>query len=100
MPFNDPPWHPMTDAVDLKHIGKLAEEASELARICARIMIQGIDESDPSTGESNRLLIMNELADVFANADLCITRFKLSRKYMNCRMEVKQTNLRSWHDAA
>ena len=61
------PWHPMSDAVDLKHLGKLAEELSEAGAAVARCIIQGIDEKEPVTGKINREWLQDELADVIAN---------------------------------
>lgn len=71
------PWHPMSDAVDLKHLGKLAEELSEAGAAVARCIIQGIDEAEPVTGKINRQWLQDELADVQANIGLVIERFKL-----------------------
>lgn len=48
------PWHPMTDAINLAHLGKLAEELNECGAAVARCIIQGIDGSEPVTGKPNR----------------------------------------------
>lgn len=48
------PWRPISNPVDLMHLGKLIEETTECATAAARCMIQGMDEAEPSTGEVNR----------------------------------------------
>lgn len=58
------PWNPMTKAIDLKHLGKLGEEAGELSAIVCRCIIQGINEYEPVTGKSNREALEDEIADV------------------------------------
>jgi hypothetical protein len=75
------PWHPIDDKVDLKHLGKLGEELSELAAAsskCAtavcRCIIQGVDEAEPVTGKVNREWLEDEIADVQANMDLVFAR--------------------------
>lgn len=47
-------------------LGKMAEECCELAGICVRIMIQGIDECEPETKVPNRLALRKEMSDVIA----------------------------------
>lgn len=60
------PWMPEPHTVLHQALGKLAEEAAELAKIAVRCTIQGLDEQDPGTGEWNRRALCNELSDVFA----------------------------------
>lgn len=90
-------WIPMTDPVDLAHIGKLGEEAAELSKICHRISIQGIAGIDPSTHLFNRMILQDEIADVFANAGLCISRFKLDVDEISKRERLKKAMKREWH---
>lgn len=94
------PWHPITDAVDLKHLGKLAEEANELGSAIARCIIQGVDECEPVTGKSNRAWLQDEIADVQANLDLVIERFGLDEEAMEARAAKKRGHLKQWHDLA
>lgn len=98
MPFNCPPWHPMSNPVDLKHLGKLAEELGELQAAVARCMIQGIDEVEPVTGKPNRKWIEEEVADVLANITLVEMRFKLNID--DQRIARKIMNLQDWHKDA
>lgn len=91
-------WIPMSDPIDLAHIGKLSEEAAELARICARIIIQGLHSSDPISGKHNIDELQNEIADVYAMAGLCIARFKLNVDQIELRERHKKMMKRTWHD--
>lgn len=91
-------WIPMTEPINMAHIGKLGEEASELARICCRIMIQGIDGIDPDTDNVNRYALADEIADVYAMAGLCIGRFKLDIDEISTRERRKKTMKRTWFD--
>ena len=92
------PWHPMTDAVDLKHLGKLAEECGELSSAIARCVIQGIDEREPVTGKVNREWLEDEIADVLASIELVGIRFKLDDDRILERTERKTAQLKQWHD--
>ena len=94
------PWHPITDAVDLKHLGKFAEELGECTAAVSRCIIQGVDECEPVTGKSNHEWLEDEIADVIANAELVIQRFALDRKRMTDRSVKKMRHLKQWHDLA
>lgn len=97
---NPSPWHPMTDPVDLKHLGKLAEELAEAGSAVARCIIQGIDEKEPSTGKLNRQWLQDELADVLCNIWLVVDRFGLDNDAMNARTAKKAQHLKQWHKMA
>lgn len=92
------PWRPMTDPLDLKHMGKLAEEVNELGAATARCLIQGIDEAEPTTGKINRRWLEEEMADVYANMYLVANRFGLDGKFIEQRMSDKIGRLRTWHE--
>lgn len=92
------PWHPMTKAIDLKHLGKLAEEAGELVAAASRCIIQGIDEKEPDTGKLNRVWLEQEIADVLANCMLVRTHFQLDVDRINERTLAKMGKLRVWHN--
>ncbi len=94
------PWHPMTDAVDLKTIGKLSEELGELSAIVGRCIIQGVDEAEPVTGVVNRIALENEIADVVGNIELVIKRFKLDDERIAERALKKIEQLVIWHNMA
>lgn len=96
--MTDPsPWTPMTNLIDLKHLGKLGEECNECGAAVSRCIIQGIDEAEPSTGEINKHWLTKEIADVLANAELCIERFGLDMQFIHDRKLFKQDHLRRWH---
>lgn len=91
------PWRPMSKPIDVKHLGKLAEELAEAGSAVARCLIQGIDEAEPITSKLNRAWLEDELADVLANIDLVSIHFNLDTKRMQDRAERKKTHLRGWH---
>lgn len=94
------PWHPITDTVDLKHLGKLGEEAGELGSAVSRCVIQGLDEAEPVTGKVNRQWLEDEIADVRAGSELAIERFGLDEDRIRARAERKKAHLRQWHALA
>jgi NTP pyrophosphatase (non-canonical NTP hydrolase) len=94
------PWHPITDAVDLKHLGKLGEELGECSAAVSRVIIQGLDEKEPVTGKPNREWLEDEIADVMAGFKLVIERFELDRTRINLRAARKEGQLRDWHGMA
>lgn len=98
MAFNEPPWHPMSDPCDLKHMGKLGEELAEACQVVCRCIIQGINETDPTQQITNKEWLEKELADVIANVALVEQRFGL--KIDTDRIESKMKNLRIWHAGA
>lgn len=91
------PWQPMTRPIDLKHLGKLAEELNEAGAAVSRCIIQGIDEVEPVTGKVNRRWLEDEIADVYANLKLVIDHFDLNTAHIRTRQARKQEHLKSWH---
>lgn len=91
------PWRPMSRPIDLKHLGKLAEELGEAQAAVARCLIQGIAESEPVTHKPNREWLEDELADVQANIDLVKQHFALDEARMAERAERKKQHLAGWH---
>ena len=59
-------WMPEPNVALHQAIGKLAEEAGELATIAARCLIQGVDQCEPVTGKPNLTALLQEMADVIA----------------------------------
>lgn len=98
--MKDPsPWNPLNNsALDLKLLGKLAEELSEAGSVTARCIIQGVMEEHPETGKLNKDWIEDELADVMANINLVSAHFGLNENRMNKRMERKIVHLSRWHN--
>ncbi len=94
------PWHPITNVVDLKTIGKLSEELGELSAIVGRCIIQGVNEAEPVTGVVNRIALENEIADVVANIELVMKRFNLDEARIEVRALKKIEQLKIWHDMA
>lgn len=62
-------WIPMRDPKTLALIGKLGEEATELAKACFRASIQGLDGIDPDNGHTNAENIAREYMDIKAVMD-------------------------------
>ena len=77
-------------------LGKLAEEANELAGRCARAMIQGLDELDPDTGRTNRAHLQDEFADVQAIMELADEFLVFSRSQVAERRSRKYAYKRPW----
>ena len=95
------PWHPMTDPVSVKTLGKLIEELGELQSAAARCLIQGIDAGHPVTGKPNETWLMEEIADVMASIELTIERFfHMNRKDIMERKFAKKQRLQAWHAKA
>ncbi|MEQ1698169.1 MAG: hypothetical protein ABL901_20255 [Hyphomicrobiaceae bacterium] len=91
------PWRPMTDALDLAHLGKLGEELNEAGAAVSRCIIQGIDEREPVTGKVNREWLEDEIADVLAGIDLVAFHFGLDPVCIALRVARKKAHLRNWH---
>lgn len=94
------PWKPIQNAVDLKTLGKFVEELGEALQAAGRCIIQGMDEHNVKEGQSNRLVLQDEIADVLVNADLVIERFKLDRAAIVERAAEKKPRLLAWHKMA
>lgn len=69
------PWMPEPNLTTHQLIGKLGEEASELSRICCRILIQGLAQSDPGTGKPNDRALIEEISDVNALMTMLSNKF-------------------------
>jgi hypothetical protein len=97
--FKDPqPWRPITNPVDLKHLGKLSEELNECGAAVSRCIIQGMNECEPVTGKENFKWLEDEIADVIANIELVEERFGLYRQVN--RINKKKHHLKAWHEKA
>lgn len=78
-------WHPEENLETVAIVGKLGEESCELAGKCARICISGIDQVNPSTGNTNRAELLEEIADVHAMILHTMERLKLDSDAMHDR---------------
>lgn len=96
------PWVPITDLVDLKHLGKLDEEVAELGAAVSRCVIQGLrnGEAEPVTGKPNKEWLEDEIADVLANINLVQRRFDLNASRIRQRSMKKELHLQEWHSLA
>lgn len=94
------PWHPIDNKVDLKHLGKLAEELGDCSAAVARCIIQGVEGQEPNTRKFNKTWLEEEIADVKANILLVEERFNLDTTFINDRAETKVIRLRDWHEMA
>ena len=94
------PWHPMTDSVDVKTLGKFLEELGECTAASARCMIQGIDAVPAITFKPNKEWLTEEVADILLNAALVIERFGLDKDKIEQRIEYKRPRLLAWHAMA
>lgn len=92
------PWIPEQDAARLKVLGKLGEEAGELATIVCRCVIQGIDEAEPITGKVNRIALEDDIADVLANIEHACGFFGLDAERMAARAERKLAHITAWRE--
>lgn len=92
------PWKPVVDTNDIKHLGKLGEEAGELVNAICRTLIQGLDGVNPTNGESNREWLENEMADVLGMIAHNIKHFKLNEDRIMARMEAKMAYIKPWFE--
>ncbi len=89
-------WIPESDPMVLRRAGKTGEECAELAKVCSRITIQGLDGVDPATGESNRRALAKEIADVVAQCLVTIEAFGLPREFIDERVNIKRDQMAEW----
>jgi hypothetical protein len=87
-------WLPEPDLIRHQALGKACEEASELAKILARCLIQGLDESDPGTGKRNREALFEEIADL--DAAVQWLRETINDEYEESRGDRKLNGFRNW----
>jgi hypothetical protein len=90
------PWHPMSETIDLKILGKLVEELAECISAVGRCQIQGIDESEPVTGKVNRAWLEDEMADVLNMFKIATRRYCLDTDRIERRAEKKRAHIEQW----
>lgn len=89
-------WQVTTDRKLLRRMGKLCEELGELSAVAARVIIQGIDEVDPSSGKRNRQRLEEELADVQAQIGCTVATLQLDQAHMGKRTAAKMQQMGEW----
>lgn len=89
-------WTPESSPMILRRVGKTGEEAAELGKVCSRITIQGIDGTDPATGETNRAALAKEIADVVAQCYTTINALGLDEHAIRLRVIEKQRQMAEW----
>lgn len=87
-------WKPEPDVVIHQALGKACEEASELANILARCLIQGLDQSEPVSGKPNRKALSDEIADL--DAAVQWLRELTGEEYDEERADRKLNGFRQW----
>lgn len=90
------PWKPDDNPKQARRIGKCAEEVAELAKVLARISIQGMHAVNPTTGKTNIQELMEEMADVGAQFELMAEEFRLDVPFLRQRAERKKALMASW----
>ena len=89
-------WIPESNPMVLRRVGKTGEECAELAKVCSRITIQGLDGVDPATGDSNRRALAKEVADVLAQCEVTIQALGLPREFIEARVDIKVQQMAEW----
>jgi hypothetical protein len=92
-------WLPEQDIETHQILAKLGEEASELAGICLRSLMQGLYGIDPDDGRQNREHLSDEIADVEALIQLAKERLQLTQGPIIYRSSKKYAYKASWFDA-
>lgn len=92
-------WQPMQEQFALAVLGKLGEEAAELATACFRCIIQGLDEAEPKTGKINREWLQEELADVSALVHFAVDLLTLDKAAISERAKRKVAYKAPWFDS-
>lgn len=59
------PWVPTNDPFEVALAGKALEELSELSKVISRMLIQGFDGVNPTTGKTNIQELREEIGDAF-----------------------------------
>lgn len=89
-------WQPESNKMVQAAVGKLGEEAAELAKVCCRISIQGLHSVNPATGKSNIDELSDEIADVRAMAELARRYLDLNPVTIRDRMSKKVAFKEPW----
>ena len=90
------PWHVTTNKMEQRRLGKTTEELAELLAVVGRIGIQGIDEIDPSSGQTNRERLHDEVADVQAQLVLLKEFYRMNQHQIFERTMKKIASMHEW----
>lgn len=90
------PWLPEKDSKKLRRLGKTGEELAELQKVINRMIIQGSDGVDPSTGKSNIQSLAEEIADVICQVSLTAKLFDLDGQFISNRVVDKAGQMGQW----
>lgn len=91
-----PPWVSEPNPTIQRRIGKMGEEATELSKVCFRILLQGIHGIDPANGKSNIIALTEEIADVMTQCELAVMQFQLSESVIHKRIVHKKKQMEEW----
>lgn len=92
-------WELESSPLIRRRMGKTTEECNELASVCARIDLQGIDSIDPSSGKPNRRRLAEEIGDVYAQLDECLNNAEalgIDIDFINERRARKRADMQTW----
>jgi len=90
------PWLPEQDRIRLATLGKLIEELNEASSRAARCIIQGLDETDPDTGRTNRAELEREISDVLACIEMASIELHVEPDPQ--RQDGKVDHFQRWHE--
>ena len=103
---DDKPWHRWeaeSNPLVLAVLGKLGEETGELSQIIGRIVCSGIQSCAPTraqdpryNGETNTMMLENEIADVAAWSIYAIDRLGLNKARILERRDRKLQKANWW----
>lgn len=79
-----------------RRLSKTNEELCELGQVNSRILLQGIDETDPSTGELLKDQLLKEIADVYAQLDETVLALDLDTVFIENRRTNKRGKMVEW----
>ena len=88
------PWEPVSNPQTVAILGKTLEEINELGKELARCLIQGPQETNPTTGEVNLEALDDELNDV--EVLIYLVRQHLNLSPNSKRQTAKYTILSNW----
>lgn len=89
-------WILETNELIRRRMGKTAEESNELAKVCNRILLQGISSTDPSTNEKLLDQLHDEIADVYAQLDTTVDALGLDKSRIAKRSFKKCDDMADW----